>query len=88
MNNRGQAVFAGIMIAIMVFIVAVIMIQPLVDFTSYARDTEHLACDYTNLSVGIRMTCILIDVQVFYITGMAIAAGVAFIGGKWALQRL
>ena len=48
MNKRGQQALIGIMIGVMIFITAFIMIDPLKSFIVDARDTDQLACSYTN----------------------------------------
>lgn len=82
MNRKGQMVMVQIMIGIMIFIVAVLFTAPLTDMVTIARDATHLDCAASGLSVGIRMTCIVVDLQVFQYTMLLFALGGAFILGK------
>jgi len=84
MNNKGQAIFLGIMIAITIFIVVVIMITPTKEFIITARDTDHLNCtaNPATLSTGVRGTCILIDWWLPYFVGVSLAAAGALITGR------
>ena len=82
MNKKGQYIFAGIMIAIMVFITAVVLIEPLKEVITTGRDVNHLDCVNESITVGTRATCILIDLWLFYFVGVTIAGGIAFISAK------
>ena len=88
MKKKGQAVFVGIMIAIMVFITAVVLINPLKEVITTARDVDHLDCVNESIAVGERATCILVDLWLFYFTGVCIAGGLAFITAKKIKERL
>lgn len=82
MNKRGQAIFVKIMIAIMVFITAIVLITPLKEVITTGRDVDHLDCVNESISVGNRATCILVDLWLFYFVGVCIAGGLAFITVK------
>jgi len=82
LNKKGQAVFVGIMIAIMVFITAVVLITPLKEVINLGRDVDHLDCENESIGVGERATCILIDMWLFYFVGTCIAGGIGFITMK------
>lgn len=82
MNKKGQYIFAGIMIAIMVFITAIVLIEPLKDVINTGRDADHLNCGNESNTVGTKATCILVDMWLFYFTGVCIAGGIAFISAK------
>ena len=85
-NKKGQAIFVGIMVAIMVFITVVVLITPLKDVVTTGRD--NLNCEYTNLTAGERATCILVDMWLFYFVGSCIAAGIGFVTGKRIKDRM
>ncbi len=78
-NKKSQAVFVGIMIAIMVFITVVILIEPLKEQIIISRDADHLDCTNSSISTGQRMTCLLVDLYLFYFVGACIAAGASYI---------
>jgi len=79
MNNRSQVLLTGIMMAIMIFIVAVILIRPIKDVITDARSEENLNCSSTDLSTGTEMTCILVNLYLFYFFGIAVAASLSYL---------
>lgn len=81
-HKKGQAIFAGIMVAVMIFIVAVIFIEPIKDFVIIARNTDNLDCGNSSISTGNRLTCILVDMYLFYFFGILLAAAGSFVVGK------
>ena len=82
MHKKGQGIFVGIMIGIMIFIVAVIFIEPIKEVVIIARNTDNLDCTNSSISTGNRMTCILVDMYLFYFFGILMAAAGAFVVGK------
>jgi len=74
----GKKNITGVITAIMVFIVVVILIEPLKDFIILARDSSHLNCGGA-ISVGAHMACIVIDLWLFYFIAVCIAAGIGYI---------
>ena len=82
MRKKGQAVFVGIMMAIMVFITVIVMIEPLKESIVIGRDVDHLDCTNESISTGTKATCIVVDFWLFYFVGTAIAAGMGFILSK------
>ncbi len=80
MNKKGQYIFAGIMIAIMVFITAIVLIEPLKESITLGR--TNLECSSDNITTGTRATCILVDWWLFYFIGVTIAGGIGFIVAK------
>lgn len=75
MNNKGQAVFVGIMTAIMVFIVTVQLIQPIKTQIETARDVPNLDCGNSSITTATKATCIITDFTLFYYVAVAIAVG-------------
>lgn len=78
MNKKGQAVLIfGLMVMVFVFILAVVMTNPIKDFTETARDSSHLDCDNATISTGVQLTCIVIDLYlpIFIITLLAAGSG-------------
>ena len=84
-NKRGQAVVVGMMVAVMVFIIAVVMIAPIKEVVVSGR--ADIGCQYTNLTTGERGACILIDLYLPYFFGVVMAVGLGYIGGR-AVMRL
>jgi len=87
MKKKGQAVFAGIMIFVMLVIVIVQFIPTIKDEIIRARGQSYLDCDNTTIPTGTKMTCIVTDTQLFYFVGMAFAGAAAFLTGKWVKAR-
>jgi|TARA_Y100000310_G_scaffold318029_1_gene371620 hypothetical protein len=88
MNKKGQTVFVGIMVAIMVFITLVVLITPLKEAVTIGRDSDHLDCGNQNITTGQKATCILVDLWLFYFVGVAMAGGIGFITGRRIQQRI
>ena len=88
MNKKGQYIFAGIMIAIMVFITAIVLIEPLKEGIEIGRDADHLNCGNESNTGGTKATCILVDMWLFYFTGVCIAGGISFIAAKKVKQSI
>lgn len=78
-NKKGQTIVLGLMIAIFVFIVAVVLIPSLKDMVDDARDTNSLDCDNTSISTGQKGTCLIVDLYIPYFIGAVLAAGAAYI---------
>ena len=74
-------VFVNIMLGVLVFITAVVMIDPMQSMIDIPRDALNCS-DITNATVGVRMTCIILDVQVFGYIGIIFGVGLAIIGAK------
>lgn len=75
--KKGQAIFVGMMIAIMVMITVFVLIEPLKDTIDIGRG--NMDCDNTSISVGQKASCIIIDFSLFYFVGMCIAAGIGYV---------
>lgn len=81
MNRRGQMVLVNIMLAMLVFITAIIMIDPIKDFTSLGR--TNLNCSNSaSLPTGERMTCIILDTELPLFIGIVMGIGLAYLGAK------
>ena len=75
----GKRNITGILTSIFVFIVTVSLITPLKDFIILARDATHLNCGGAGISVGANLTCIFVDLWLFYFVAIAIASAITFI---------
>lgn len=87
MNRKAQQAIAGWMIAIILFIAAVQMINPMKSFASTARNSANLDCDNSSITLGEKSTCVMIDFFTFYFIGMALVAGAVFFGAKFLIGR-
>jgi len=79
MNKSGQVMIYGIMVFLLVFIVAVVITEPMVEFVNIGRDADHLDCENTTISTGQRLTCIIIDIQVPYFIATILASAAGFL---------
>jgi len=79
MNRRGQAMLVGVMIAIFVFVFAIICIPALKEVTNLARGTTSLDCTNSSISTGNKMTCLIVDLYLPYFVGALLAGSVAYI---------
>ena len=86
-GKKGQFIFLGIMIAVMVFIVLVQLITPIKDSIVDARDADHLDCTNSTNSVGTKATCVIVDFSLFYFVGVMLAVAVGGIGG-FAVKKI
>ena len=82
MNKKAQSIFGGIQIFIMVFLALIALIPTIKDVITIARDSNHLDCGNTAITIGTKGTCLLVDFTMFYFVGMTIAAGMGYITGK------
>lgn len=84
-NTSGQALVVGLMIFMMVFVTAIILIQPIKELIIDARDTDQLDCGNTSISTGQKATCLIVDLFLPYFIGVVLAAGAGFVA--WRLFR-
>ena len=76
MNKKGQYIFYGIAMAILLLVTIIAFIEPLKENIRIARNDTHMNCTDPNLSTGEKATCIMIDWWLFGFVG--VAGGVAF----------
>lgn len=74
----GRKSFVGVITAIMVFIVVSVLITPLKVLIVIARDSSHLNCA-SAATVGQSLSCIIVDIWLFYFVITVIAAAATFI---------
>lgn len=75
----GKKGMVGIITAIMVFIVVSILINPLKTLIILARDSSHLNCASSSITVGGKLACIAVDIWLFYFSVFAISAAITYI---------
>jgi hypothetical protein len=81
LGNKGQALIAGIMVAVIVFIIAVQFITPLKEIVNDVRASDSLDCGNTTISTGQKATCVIVDWYMPYLIVMIMAGGLGFITG-------
>jgi len=82
MNNKSQLLILKIMVAIIIFIIVLIMVNPLKESINNATNSTELNCSAADLAVETQATCIVTDFLLFYIVGAAISVGMAYIAGR------
>lgn len=86
MNNRGQTLFYGFMLGIVIFVLALALAPVVSEFTTSAMndtvgDTIGLNCSGTSDNF-IKATCIVTDLSLFYFIGVLV-----FIAGAVVTAR-
>ena len=81
-NKRGQVALVGLMIGIMVFMLAMIFIDPIKDTITEVRAADQLNCS-GDISDGSKMTCLVVDLILPYFIVIIIAIGGAYIGARF-----
>lgn len=81
-NNNGQALLVGLMIFAMVFVTAIILIDPMKDIIVDARNADNLDCGNTSITTGQKATCLIVDLWLPYFIGVVLAAGASFVTWK------
>jgi hypothetical protein len=76
-QRKGQILLLGMMIAIFVFIFAIIAAPVLKDMIDYGR--TGMDCSNTSITTGQKMTCIAIDLILPYFIGSVIFGAVAYL---------
>ena len=84
----GKKSFTGAITAIMVFVVVSVLITPLKTLIILARDVSHLNCASAAISVGNRLSCIIVDIWLFYFVVTCIAVAASFIFITKALPKI
>jgi len=75
----GKKSVTGAITAIMVFIVVSVLITPLKTLIILARDSSHLDCTNTAITVGGKLACIIVDIWLFYFVVVCISVAVTYI---------
>ena len=64
--RKSQAQLVGVMIAVAVFIMVVEFIPALKDSIDRSRGSTYLDCTNTTISVGEKVTCLIVDFSLPY----------------------
>lgn len=87
MNKRGQVLFYGFMLALVIIILALALAPSVAQFTNSARnastnDTIGLDCSNESISNFDKATCVTTDLTLFYFIGSLIIIGGIIFGAK------
>lgn len=75
----GKRNIIGVVTAIFIFMLIAILITPLKDLVILARDSSHLDCTNAAISLGARLSCIFVDLWLFYFILIVISSAVTYI---------
>ena len=84
MNNKAQAFGIRWMLGILLFLITIAYISPLKDTISLNRDSTHLDCGNTTISDGSKITCLFLDMSLWYFLG---AMFLLAVGVLWEKNR-
>ena len=82
-NKKGQMALVGLMVGIMIFMLAMIFIDPIGDVIDEARGTDQLDCSNSSISDGYKATCLIVDLIMPYFIAVVLAVGGAWISAKF-----
>ena len=91
LNNKGQAFFVSLMLAIVIFILALALAGPLKSFTDNARGPNNetnqgLDCTNSSITDFDKANCIATDMFLPYFIGFLIVLGGAVLAAKLLIQ--
>ena len=82
----GKRDISGVIGAIVIFVVTTILIEPLKTLIIIARDASHLNCAAAGISVASKMSCLVVDLWLFWLIAVTLAAAFTFIFAKVTTQ--
>lgn len=85
-NKKSQLIVVKIMLAIIVFIFAIILIPGYKESFDNTRNASNLNCTNPNLSAVNNATCIVLDVGMFWVVSVLIGLSLALLSGKSNLK--
>ncbi len=83
----GRRSFTGVITAIMVFVVVSVLITPLKSLIILIRDSGHLDCTNAAITVGGKLSCIIVDIWLFYFVITAISVAATFVFLKVTIKK-
>lgn len=78
-NKSGQVALVGFMIFIFIVIATLIMIDPLKSVLIEVRDSSHLDCGNSSISLGTKATCLVVDLTLPYFIGVVIVTASGYL---------
>lgn len=83
----GRKNITGIIAAVFIFIIVTVLIVPLKSLVIMFRNSSHLNCAATDISVAIKLTCIFVDLWLFYFVVIVIASAITYIISKRVIPK-
>jgi len=83
LNNKAQTALIGLMIGVMIFMMAMIFIEPLADVIDEAKDDSQLDCSNSSISDNKKATCLIVELTMPYFIAVVIAVAGAFISARF-----
>jgi len=77
----------GVITGITSFVITIVLISPVKQLIVYVRDASHLNCASTSISVASKMSCLLIDLWLFWFVAIVISAIVAYFFTKEVVKN-
>lgn len=83
MNNKAQVALIGLMVGIMIFMMAMIFIDPISDVITETRNNTQLDCSNSSITDGKKATCLIVDLILPYFIAVVIAVAGAYISARF-----
>jgi len=83
MNKGAQVALISLMVGVMVFMLAMIFIDPLSDVIEETRNNTQLDCSNSSISDGKKATCLIVDLILPYFIAIIIAIAGALISARF-----
>ena len=83
MNKGAQVALISLMVGIMVFMLAMVFIDPLSDVIEETRNNTQLDCSNSSISDGKKATCLIVDLILPYFIAIIIAIAGALISARF-----
>ena len=83
MRKKGQAAIVGLMIGVMIFMLAMIFVQPIGDVINEVRGVTQLDCDNSSISDGHKGTCLIMDLTMPYFIAVVLAVGGGYVSARF-----
>ena len=72
----------GVITGITTFIITIVLISPLKELIVLIRDADHLSCASGTISVASKLSCLVIDLWIFWFVAIIMAAIISYFFAK------
>ena len=83
MNKKGQTMIVGLMVGVMIFMLAMVFINPIKSVIKEARNETQLDCNNASITDGEKSTCLIVDLILPYFIGLVCA-----VAGGWIFAKI